>query len=330
MHKNTNNMPKVSVIVPVYGVEKYIERCARSLFEQTLDDIEYLFIDDCTPDRSIEILKSVLEEYPNRKSQVIIHRMEQNSGQAAVRKWGMLNATGDYVIHCDSDDWVDATMYEKLYNKAEENDSDVVICDYEETNDREYHRTIKGAHSTNRATFIESCLFQHSSWSLCNKLFRRTDSFDKINFPSGALGEDMVMSVQLLLKTKRLDYVQEALYHYFVNYSSITKKKTVSHCERNYRILKENTELVIRILNEENIPLEKYSISDVEKYLRFCNLLYLLPIRHLFKYRLVWNRDFQFFPLMILRNRYISTYNKKMYFASLLPCYPFKSGRASD
>lgn len=82
-------MPKVSIIVPVYGVEKYIERCCRSLFEQTLDDIEYLFIDDCSPDRSIEILKKVLDEYPHRKNQVHIHRMGKNSGQAAVRKWGM-------------------------------------------------------------------------------------------------------------------------------------------------------------------------------------------------------------------------------------------------
>ena len=88
MINQNENMPKVSVIIPVYGVEKYIERCARSLFEQTLDDIEYLFIDDCTPDKSVDILKHVLEEYPQRKSQVVIHRMEKNSGQAAVRKWG--------------------------------------------------------------------------------------------------------------------------------------------------------------------------------------------------------------------------------------------------
>lgn len=107
-------MPKVSIIIPVYGVEKYIERSARSLFEQTLDDIEYLFIDDCTPDKSVEILKRVLEEYPHRKSQVVIHRMEQNSGQAKVREWGMRNATGEYVIHCDSDDWVDMHMYEEI------------------------------------------------------------------------------------------------------------------------------------------------------------------------------------------------------------------------
>ena len=100
-------MPKVSVIIPVYGVEKYIEKCARSLFEQTLDDIEYLFVDDCTPDKSVDILKHILEEYPHRKSQVVIHRMEQNSGQAVVREWGVKNAKGDFIIHCDSDDWVD-------------------------------------------------------------------------------------------------------------------------------------------------------------------------------------------------------------------------------
>ena len=123
-------MPKVSVIVPVYGVEKYIDRCARSLFEQTLDDIEYLFIDDCTPDRSIDILQQVLDEYPQRKPQVVIHRMEKNSGQAAVRKWGMQNATGEYVIHCDSDDWVDTDMYRAMYEKAKEEEADVVVCDY--------------------------------------------------------------------------------------------------------------------------------------------------------------------------------------------------------
>ena len=126
-------MPKVSIIIPVYGVEKYIERCARSLFEQTLDDIEYLFIDDSTPDRSIDILKRVLENYPHRKSQVNIHRMEQNSGQAIVRNWGMQNATGEYVIHCDSDDWVDTDMYRAMYEEAKDKNADVVVCDYDMT-----------------------------------------------------------------------------------------------------------------------------------------------------------------------------------------------------
>ena len=128
-------MTKVSVIVPVYRVEKYIERCAKSLFEQSLDDIEYLFVDDCTPDDSINILRQVLEAFPQRKAQVIIHKMTQNSGQAAVRKWGMLNATGEYIIHCDSDDWVDTDMYRYMYEKAITEDADIVSCNYYKVED---------------------------------------------------------------------------------------------------------------------------------------------------------------------------------------------------
>ena len=83
-------MPKVSVLVPVYGVEKYIERCARSLFEQTLDDMEFIFVDDCTPDRSVEILKSIIEEYrlrfAEKKYAVRFVKMPTNSGLAAVRR----------------------------------------------------------------------------------------------------------------------------------------------------------------------------------------------------------------------------------------------------
>ena len=97
-------MIKVSVIIPVYGVEKYIEKCAHSLFRQSLDEIEYLFIDDCTPDNSIAIVKKVLESYPNRRGQVVFHKMATNSGQAKVREWGILNAKGEYIANCDSDD----------------------------------------------------------------------------------------------------------------------------------------------------------------------------------------------------------------------------------
>ena len=88
-------MPKVSVIVPVYGVEKYIERCARSLFEQTLDDIEYIFVDDCSPDRSIEILNQVIGEYPGRKDQVQIIHHASNQGLALARQTGLKAATGE-------------------------------------------------------------------------------------------------------------------------------------------------------------------------------------------------------------------------------------------
>ena len=114
-------MPKVSVIIPIYGVEKYIRRCAESLFSQTLDDIEFIFIDDCSPDKSMEILYSVMDVFRSKITEkhwsIRIERMPQNCGQAYVRRYGMSLCSGDFVIHCDSDDWVDINMYKKLYEK---------------------------------------------------------------------------------------------------------------------------------------------------------------------------------------------------------------------
>lgn len=128
---NVMERPKVSVIIPVYGVERYIEQCARSLFEQTMQDgIEYIFVDDCSPDKSIEILENVLREYPHRRLQTRIIRHTENQGLGGARKTGMEYATGEYIIHCDSDDWVEPDMYETLYRKATEENADIVGCDY--------------------------------------------------------------------------------------------------------------------------------------------------------------------------------------------------------
>ena len=116
--KLNEKQPKVSVIVPIYNVEQYIEKCVRSLMEQTLVNIEFIFVNDCTPDDSMTVLRRVLKDYPARESQVTILEHKENRGVAAVRKKGMEVAIGEYIIHCDSDDWVEKNMYEKLLEKA--------------------------------------------------------------------------------------------------------------------------------------------------------------------------------------------------------------------
>ena len=103
-------MPAVSVIVLVYKVEKYIERCARALFGQTMEDIEYVFVDDCTPDASMEMLERVLDEFPQRRSRVKVLRNDVNRGRAYSRRRGVGAASGEYIIHCDSDDWPEPDM----------------------------------------------------------------------------------------------------------------------------------------------------------------------------------------------------------------------------
>lgn len=123
---NENNNIVVSILVPIYGVEQYIERCAISLFEQTYDNIEYIFIDDCTPDKSVDVLKGVLECYPNKIEQVKIIRHEHNRGLAAARNTAVAAATGDFIIHVDSDDCIEIDTVEKCMVKQSENDADIV------------------------------------------------------------------------------------------------------------------------------------------------------------------------------------------------------------
>lgn len=125
-------MLKISILVPVYGVEKYIEECARSLFEQTYENIEYVFVDDCSPDGSIPILKRTASEYPNRQSQIKIIRHESNQGLGGARLTATLNATGDYVTHVDSDDLMPVDAVSKLAEKAVETGADLIDGAYEE------------------------------------------------------------------------------------------------------------------------------------------------------------------------------------------------------
>lgn len=250
-------MPKVSIIIPVYGVEKYIERCARSLFEQTLDDIEYLFIDDCTPDKSVEILKHVLEEYPQRKNQVVIHRMEQNSGQAKVREWGMRNATGEYVIHCDSDDWVDIHMYEKMYKKSVSADYDIVVCDYYESDGTS--QIINKEYIPDKVEeTMSSILLKKTNSVLWNKLVKKSIYNNKIIYPIANNAEDYALLVQLAYHSKSFGYVNEPLYFYYYNTSSLTKVMTNENLINRFNQSMSNIGIVETFLRQ-NQSLTKYS-----------------------------------------------------------------------
>ena len=294
-------MPKVSVIIPVYGVEKYIERCARSLFEQTLDDIEFLFIDDCTPDKSVEILKRVLEEYPQRKNQVVIHRMEQNSGQAKVREWGMRNATGEYVIHCDSDDWVNVHMYEEMYNKAIEEDTDVVISGFEITNGF----SVISVHTTNYKSFNELCkgiLTGRISGALWNKLIRRS-LLDYIKYPNGNMGEDMTIILQCLYFAKSISTVEKTLYSYYVNDNSISNTISENGIVTRFLESQKNANLLIDFFKSNGI-FEIYERDiDVLLYNKKCALKPLLKKN---KYYKMWKEAYK-------------EVNRKIFFNSDIP-----------
>lgn len=318
-------MPKVSVIIPVYGVEKYIERCVRSLFEQTLDDIEYLFIDDCTPDKSIDILRQVLEEYPQRKEQVVVHSMEQNSGQAKVREWGMRNATGEYVIHCDSDDWVDKDMYEDMYNKAIEAGADVVVCDYEITDGVNYTTTVNACHASNPEQLFDNFLFQRDPWSLCNKLFKKTVYYN-IFYPKGAMGEDMVICLQSILNCKVLAYISHTYYKYYLNPLSITKDVKRETCIRRSNQLLENANTLLQVIEKHNQNGQyDEGIVVLQNFVR--SVLY--PLIHEKEYYNRWRYLFGGINLKVLHSKHINRLEKLRVILATLHLYPRKRDRAN-
>lgn len=213
-------MPQVSVIVPVYNVVSYIDRCARSLFEQTLDDIEYIFIDDCTPDDSMDVLQSVIEEFRYRltsESKVVkIERMPTNSGQAAVRRHGIQLATGDYIIHCDSDDWVDADLYKTMYREAVRSGADIVKCPIrDEYKDGSITRPYRDLPSTCNE-ILENWWHDSEGMFCWNKLVRRsvyTDNelkpFDGIN-----MWEDNGLMLRVFYYAKGFSQIEGPVYHY--------------------------------------------------------------------------------------------------------------------
>ena len=209
-----NNI-KVSVIIPIYKVEKYIEKCIRSLFKQTLDNIEYIFIDDCGNDNSLDIIQKVSEEYYERKPNIKIIKHHKNLGSFAARISGTNIADGEYIIHCDGDDWADINMYESMYKLEKKEDADIVWCDFiEEYNKKYIYCKEESLNSTE--SLIKRILEARNHGALWNKLVKKELYISSnINIIEGInIWEDLFFSINLLLNAKNIIYINKAFYHY--------------------------------------------------------------------------------------------------------------------
>ena len=205
----------VSLVIPIFKVHNFIERCACSLFEQTLKDVEYIFVDDASPDDSIEILKSCIERYPECAGQVQILVHEQNQGLPAARNTGLAVATGEYVFHCDSDDFVEKDMLQEMYKAAKEKDADIIYSDFYLSFEKNERYMSCPSYETASDMLKVGLLGGSMKYNVWNKLVKRSLYIDNnINFPAGhAMGEDMTM-IRLAACAKNIAYVPKAFYHY--------------------------------------------------------------------------------------------------------------------
>lgn len=238
-------MPTISIIIPIYKVEAFIERCVTTLMEQTLREIEYIFVNDATPDSSIKILNEVISRYPERKEQVRIVHHETNKGLPAARNTGLALAKGEYIFHCDSDDYVEPTMLEEMFHTAKTQDADIVWCDWYLTF-AENERYMKQPSHNEPMEALKAMLSGAMKYNVWNKLARRSlYTENSIYFPTGyGMGEDMTM-MMLFAHAKHVAYIPKAFYHYV---KTNTNAFSQTYSEKHLNELSYNAQRIINYM----------------------------------------------------------------------------------
>ena len=200
----------------MYGVENYIVEYAESVFSQSYPHIEFIFVNDGSKDRSVEILEELIErKYSHLKPQIKIINKE-NGGLPAARRTGLDHATGDYIYHNDSDDWISEGSIEKIVRKIKETDADIIYFNYvKEYPTRSSIKREREYRADQQRDYVRNMYNHHSFGTLCNKCVRRSIyEENEIYSPKYGYAEDCFVSTQLVGYSSSLAYLDENIYHY--------------------------------------------------------------------------------------------------------------------
>lgn len=223
----TDYNPLVSILVPIYGVEKYIKRCAITLFEQSYHNIEYIFVNDCTPDNSISLLQEVIAEYPNRINQIRIVNHVKNKGLAAARNTAVDTANGDFLLHVDSDDYISLELVERLVSEQLQSNADIVDCSaifHKRISERVY----KSPNYKTTKEWVYNLILKKCAPVIWGRLIRSSLYKDNdIKCMEGVnMGEDWQVTPRLYYYSKSCSSIDYIGVHYFIEHdgSSYTQK----------------------------------------------------------------------------------------------------------
>ena len=230
-------MPLVSIIVPCFKVEKYLDRCIHSLINQTLNDIEILLIDDCSPDKVPQICDNWAKYDPRIK---VIHK-EKNEGLGLARNTGLELATGKYIAFVDSDDYVTTDMYEKLYSTAIKNSSDIVYCGIKQEIQKDKFIIIRDFDS--ERVFVKKDLKDLSInyfapiqgekliMSVWHSIYKK-ETIGDLRFYSERIicSEDLPFQIAIILKANKITYIPDTLYYYCQNETSLSRSFNFNKC----------------------------------------------------------------------------------------------------
>ena len=265
-------MAKVSVIVPVYNVEKYLKRCLDSLINQTLSDIDIICINDGSKDSSLQIL----EQYAKKDSRIVIYNQE-NSGVSVARNTGLEHASGEYIGFVDSDDWVDLDFYEKLYNSAKNNNADIAVADFIREHPNKKPKRLKLKEEKIYTTPEDKFMIckVHREGCVWNKIYR-TEFIHSINlkFVPKMYYEDRDFTIRSLYFSKKLVTTPNTYYRYFVNPKSIVNKRRNYIQDEHYILVRQQ---VLQFIKEHNIKVpDGLYKAEIYRYKLFGKTLFTI------------------------------------------------------
>ena len=209
---------KVSVIVPIYNVENYIKKCLESLVNQTLNELQIILVNDGSKDKSGNIAKEYADKFPEK----IIYLEKKNGGLSDARNFGIPYAKGEYIAFLDSDDYIDLNAYETMYNKAIEEDSDLVECNFIWEYDNKIKKDVRIEYSNKKEMLA---FIRVVAW---NKLIKRKLIVDKnILFPKGLRYEDVAFFYQLVPYLNKVAFVKKCFIHYVQRKDSIANTQNI-------------------------------------------------------------------------------------------------------
>lgn len=212
-------MPKISVIVPVYKAEKYLDRCVQSILNQTFEDLEVILVDDGSPDRCPEMCDKWAEHDSRIK---VLHQI--NGGASAARNAGLRVAQGEYIGFVDSDDWIESKMYEVLHNLICDNDADMAISEICRKSGGEHLAKCEIWDTHDSLDNFFRINGERDTHTVCTRLIKK-NLFNEWEFVEGRMNEDVHACYCLSVFSKKTVYTNKQFYHYFQNSEGVTNRK---------------------------------------------------------------------------------------------------------
>lgn len=310
---------EVSIIVPVYGVERYIGRCAESIFSQTVTPLEIIFVDDCSPDGSIAVVEGVLERFPERKDQVRIVRLEKNGGVDNARRQGCSASSGEYVLFVDSDDYIEPQMVEVMLARARETGADMTVCRFNKVEeDGKCEPSVHRDLVENRDKYLGymiSLVSANASPNIFNKLFRK-DLLQKIRvIPQGNIAEDWVICVQAAHMAEKIASIDDLLYNYVQRSGSIMHDTSLRASKAAVKADTANIELILGYLENEGLTKHYRNQIAARKYVAKGSLDLYCEDPKIYK---EWKSIYSEVNWIIVFNPCLVFYDKKHYLLKLL------------